>query len=74
MAKSPELFPDMTKLMSDFDMSKFTWIGTAKGFFLHRARQAAFGAEGVARITTEAVVLSSIAILFGDYLVGALML
>ena len=51
-----------------------SWIGTAKGFFLHRDRQGAFGAEGVARITTEAVVLSSIAILFGDYLVGALML
>jgi phospholipid/cholesterol/gamma-HCH transport system permease protein len=51
-----------------------TWISTAKGFFLHRARKAAFGAEGVARVTTEAVVLSSIAILFGDYLVGALML
>jgi phospholipid/cholesterol/gamma-HCH transport system permease protein len=51
-----------------------TWIGTAKGFFLHRDRNGAFGAEGVARITTEAVVMSSIAILFGDYLVGALML
>ena len=51
-----------------------TWIGTAKGFFLHRARNGAFGAEGVARVTTEAVVLSSIAILFGDYLVGAMML
>jgi len=24
MAKSPELFPDMTKLMSDFDMTKLT--------------------------------------------------
>ena len=51
-----------------------TWICTAKGFFIHRARKEAFGAEGVARITTEAVVLSSIAILFGDYLVGAVML
>lgn len=51
-----------------------TWIGTAKGFYLHRSRDGAFGAEGVARVTTEAVVLSSIAILFGDYLVGALML
>ena len=51
-----------------------SWIGTAKGFFLHRDRKGAFGAEGVARITTEAVVMSSIAILFGDYLVGALML
>jgi len=51
-----------------------TWISTAKGFYLHRSRGGAFGAEGVARVTTEAVVLSSIAILFGDYLVGALML
>jgi phospholipid/cholesterol/gamma-HCH transport system permease protein len=51
-----------------------TWIATAKGFYLHRARQGAFGAEGVARITTEAVVLSSIAVLFGDYLIGAVML
>jgi phospholipid/cholesterol/gamma-HCH transport system permease protein len=41
---------------------------------MHRAREEAFGAEGVARVTTEAVVLSSIAILFGDYLVGAVML
>ena len=51
-----------------------TWIATAKGFFMHRLRGGAFGAEGVARVTTEAVVLSSIAILFGDYLVGAVML
>jgi phospholipid/cholesterol/gamma-HCH transport system permease protein len=51
-----------------------SWISTAKGFFMHRAREEAFGAEGVARVTTEAVVLSSIAILFGDYLVGAVML
>lgn len=51
-----------------------TWIATAKGFFMHRVRGGAFGAEGVARVTTEAVVLSSIAVLFGDYLVGAVML
>lgn len=51
-----------------------TWIATAKGFFLHLDRRGAFGAEGVARITTEAVVLASIAVLFGDYLIGAVML
>ena len=51
-----------------------TWVATSKGFFLHLDRRGAFGAEGVARTTTEAVVISSIAILFGDYLVGALML
>ena len=51
-----------------------TWVATAKGYFLHLDRQGAYGAEGVSRITTDAVVLSSIAMLFGDYLVGAIML
>lgn len=51
-----------------------TWIATAKGYFLHLDRRGAFGAEGVSRITTDAVVLSSIMILFGDYLIGAIML
>jgi phospholipid/cholesterol/gamma-HCH transport system permease protein len=51
-----------------------SWVATAKGFYLHRDRRGAHGAEGVSRITTDAVVLSSIAILFGDYLIGAIML
>jgi phospholipid/cholesterol/gamma-HCH transport system permease protein len=51
-----------------------TWIATAKGYFLHLDRRGAYGAEGVARTTTEAVVLSSIAVLLGDYLIGAVML
>jgi len=51
-----------------------TWVATTMGFFLHYDRKGAYGAEGVSRITTNAVVLSSIAILFGDYLVGAIML
>jgi phospholipid/cholesterol/gamma-HCH transport system permease protein len=51
-----------------------TWIATAKGFFLHLEREGAFGAEGVSRVTTNAVVLASIALLFADYLVGAIML
>jgi phospholipid/cholesterol/gamma-HCH transport system permease protein len=51
-----------------------TWISSAKGYYLHLDRRGAFGAEGVSRTTTEAVVLSSIAVLFGDYLIGALML
>lgn len=49
------------------------WICTAKGYFLHLDRSGAFGAEGVSRITTDAVVLSSIAVLFGDYLIGAVL-
>ena len=51
-----------------------TVIATAKGYFMHLERGGRFGAEGVSHVTTSAVVLSAIAILFGDYLVGALML
>ena len=51
-----------------------TWIATAKGYFLHLERGQVYGAEGVSQVTTNAVVLSAIAILFGDYLIGALML
>jgi phospholipid/cholesterol/gamma-HCH transport system permease protein len=50
------------------------WISTSRGFLLHLDRAGAFGAEGVSRVTTSAVVLSSIALLFADYLIGALML
>lgn len=50
------------------------WISSAKGFFLHLDRSGAFGAEGVSRITTDAVVLSSVAILAGDYLLSAILL
>ena len=50
------------------------WVSASKGYFLHLEREGAFGAEGVSRVTTNAVVLSSIAVLFGDYLVGAMML
>ena len=50
------------------------WITAAKGYFLHRDRTGAFGAEGVSRVTTNAVVLSSITVLFTDYLVSLLML
>ena len=50
------------------------WIATAKGYYLHLDRSGTFGAEGVSRVTTNAVVLSAIAVLFADYLVGAIML
>ncbi|NOY73634.1 MAG: ABC transporter permease [Gammaproteobacteria bacterium] len=50
------------------------WVATAKGFFLHLDRSGAFGAEGVSRITTKAVVLSSVAILGSDYLISAILL
>lgn len=50
------------------------WIASAKGFFLHLDRSGGFGAEGVSRVTTSAVVLSSVTILVWDYLISAIML
>ena len=50
------------------------WIATVKGFYLHLAKFGAYGSEGVSRITTDAVVISSIAILCSDYLISALIL
>ncbi len=50
------------------------WINTGKGYFLHMERDGGFGAEGVSRATTGAVVLSSVSILVMDYLINALMI
>jgi len=40
-----------------------TWVCSYKGYY------AGFGAEGVSKATTQAVVLSSILVLFCDYIV-----
>jgi phospholipid/cholesterol/gamma-HCH transport system permease protein len=50
------------------------WICLAKGFYLHFDPSGAHGSEGVSRVTTDAVVLSSIAVLFSDYIISALIL
>lgn len=50
------------------------WIAAAKGYFMHLERSPVFGAEGVSRITTNAVVLASVTILIWNYLIGAIML
>jgi len=50
------------------------WVATAKGFFLHLAPGGVFGAEGVSRVTTEAVVIASVSVLFTDYLLSSLLL
>lgn len=50
------------------------WITASKGFFLHLERGGGFGAEGVSRTTTDAVVLSSVTVLVWDYLISAIML
>ncbi len=50
------------------------WICSVKGYFLHLDRSGGFGAEGVSRTTTSAVVLASVSILVWDYLISAIML
>jgi phospholipid/cholesterol/gamma-HCH transport system permease protein len=50
------------------------WICLSKGFFMHLDPSGAHGSEGVSRVTTDAVVLSSIAVLFSDYIISALIL
>ncbi len=50
------------------------WICSVKGFYLHLERSGGFGAEGVSRTTTSAVVLASVSILVWDYLISAMMI
>lgn len=49
-----------------------TLICCSKGYYLHLTKAGSQGAEGVSSATTDAVVLSSIAVLFSDFLIGAL--
>lgn len=50
------------------------WVCTGRGYFVQKIRHAGFGAESVSRITTQAVVISSISILIWDYLLTAVLL
>ncbi len=50
------------------------WISSAKGFFLHLERTGGFGAVGVSRQTTSAVVYASVSVLVWDYLITSFML
>lgn len=50
-----------------------TLICCAKGFYIHLSRAGSQGAEGVSYVTTDAVVISSIAVLFSDFLIGAIL-
>ena len=50
------------------------WIPAAKGFYLHLEKTGGFGAEGVSRATTDAVVMASVSVLVWDYLISAIML
>ncbi len=50
------------------------WISTAMGYFVHTTRGGGFGAEGVSRVTTSAVVLSSVSVLVVDYFLTSLLI
>lgn len=50
------------------------WICTGRGYFVHLIRGAGFGARSVAKVTTQAVVLSSISVLIFDYLLTAILI
>ncbi len=50
------------------------WICSGRGFFVREIRGAGFGAESVSRVTTQAVVYSSISVLVFDYLLTAILI
>ncbi len=50
------------------------WICTGRGYFVSQIRGAGFGAQSVSRVTTQAVVYSSITVLVFDYLLTAVLL
>ncbi len=67
-----QTFVDMADIMTGFWKSIsfgiiVTWVCTYKGFTVGH------GAEGVARATTQAVVLSSVLILVWDYFLGSVL-
>jgi phospholipid/cholesterol/gamma-HCH transport system permease protein len=50
------------------------WVATAKGFFLHLDTSGLHGTERVSKLTTDTVVLSSITMLFADYIISSIIL
>jgi phospholipid/cholesterol/gamma-HCH transport system permease protein len=67
-----QTFVDMRDILTGFWKSVsfgviVTWVATYKGFHVGH------GAEGVARATTQAVVLASVLILVWDYFLGSVL-
>ncbi len=50
------------------------WISCGRGYFVLQIRGVGFGAESVSKVTTQAVVMSSISVLIFDYLLTAVLL
>ena len=75
MANAVNAFDLQMGLVKAFVFSLvIVWLCTASAFLMHERSNPLFGAEGISTITTSAVVLSSIVILFADYIVSALMI
>jgi len=49
------------------------WIAMGKGFFVHLEKGVS-GAEAVGRVTTKAVVVSAIVMLFADYIISSFLI
>ena len=45
------------------------WICSGRGYFVHQIKGVGFGARSVSKVTTQAVVFSSISVLVFDYLI-----
>jgi phospholipid/cholesterol/gamma-HCH transport system permease protein len=65
---------EMGMVKSLFFALLMVWITAGKGFFLHLERSGGFGAAGVSRATTDAVVLASVMVLVWDYLITSIMI
>ena len=50
------------------------WVATVKGFYLHLDEAGSQGSEGVSKVMTQAVVFSSIAVFFADYIISSIIL
>lgn len=50
------------------------WIASVKGFYLHLDKSGLHGSERVSKLTTDTVVLSSITMLYADYIISSLIL
>jgi len=70
------VFKDITMglIKSIFFGLQIVWICSFTGYTVELRRRPVFGAEGVSRATTTAVVLSSVFILAWDYLLTAVLL
>lgn len=65
---------NMCLIKSIFFAVQIVWICTYIGYTVDLRRKPAFGAEGVSKATTNAVVLTSVCILLWDYLLTAVLL